>query len=550
MMATIIHNARVRLGRGAFCEAILIDNGRVVRTGASGDILRDAPAGAGRIDAGGALVLPAFNDSHLHLMWVGRRMRSIECAGAKSIDDVVRLGREHMEGAPSRKGEYVLGYGVNPDLFTEGERRDPNRNDLDKISRAHPVILSRHCGHTVYCNSRALEMAGFGESAPEVSGGTFEKDGGGRPTGVVRENADALVRKPMPAFTREQMRGFVKLATEKAHSLGITACGSYDSDGPDFDDIVGAYRDECEEARGSGKPPLRVSMQCGISCSERMLDARLAVGPSGTALWEDGAWGRFLQLGSIKIFGDGTLGGRTAWMREPYADAPGERGFPLLDGETFNHFVRKAAAGGMQVLVHAIGDACVDSVVSAYEKVTKPGSNPLRHGIIHCQFTTPDLLERIARNRILALVQPIFLADDIGILESRVGRRLASTSYAWGSMNALGIDASYSTDAPVSSLDPLECISWAVLRGGDATRASMPDGFCPAERVDADTAFDAYTLASARSAFAEDSLGRIAPGYLADLVFLDRDIFALPPEEIRRARVLRTMCAGETVYSC
>jgi len=344
------------------------------------------------------------------------------------------------------------------------------------------------------------------------------------------------------------MRAFVRHATDKARSLGITSCGSYDSDGPDFDEIVSAYVSVCEESRQAGLPPLRVSMQCGFWDREDVLDARLALAPSGRRLWEDPVWGAFLTVGAVKIFGDGTLGGRTAWMRRPYLDAPGSNGFPLLEPDALGRFVRKADAAGMQVLVHAIGDACVDAVVSAFEEVTGAGNDRCRHGIVHCQFTTPDLLKRIAKSRILAMVQPIFLADDIHIIESRVGPELASTSYAWGDMKTLGIPACYSTDAPVGSLNPLECIEWAVLRRDSGNPASHPGGFYPGQRVDADTAVDAYTEASAYSAFAENSLGRIAPGYLADLVLLDRDIFRIPPEEIHGAKVLETVCAGESVY--
>jgi predicted amidohydrolase YtcJ len=154
----------------------------------------------------------------------------------------------------------------------------------------------------------------------------------------------------------------------------------------------------------------------------------------------------------------------------------------------------------------------------------------------------------MARNRILALVQPIFLADDMYVLESRVGPELASSSYAWGSMDRLGIPVSYGTDAPVSALDPLLGIEWAVLRQDPARGHYPPGGFYPAERVDLAAALDAYTAGSAFSSFAETWLGRIAPGYLADLVLLDRDLFAIPPEEIHRAKVLRTLAAGETVY--
>jgi predicted amidohydrolase YtcJ len=551
-MHKLIFNGKIRIEKN-YCEALLIENGRIVKTGSSKELLEEAPLSAQKIDAEGALVIPAFYDSHLHLMWIGRRAGGIECDGAKSIEDIISRGRETIERLKIPAENYIQGAGVNPDMFVEGEKRELNRFDVDKISTEHPVILSRHCGHVIYCNSLALHMAGFGESAPSVEGGTIEKDENGKPTGVFRENANALVRKPMPAPTKKDMKDFLRLAMDKAHSLGISACGSYDSNGPDFYDVTTAYKEIYEEERKLGKPALRVSMQCGISATEEILDARLydyllalknSVEKPGrytpcAALWDDPDWGNFLKISAIKLFADGTLGGHTAWMRHPYMDKPETRGFPVLKQAALERFVQKAASAGMQVLVHAIGDAGIDAVLCAYEKVTEPNKNPLRHGIIHCQITSPDLLERMARNNILALVQPVFLADDRHILESRVGAELASTSYAWGSMHKLKIPVSYSTDAPVSPLSPLNNIEWAVLRGG----------INPNERVDIQTAIDAYTRCAAFSAFDENNLGSIAPGFLADLVFLDRDIFSIPPDEIHKVNVLKTFCAGEEVHS-
>jgi predicted amidohydrolase YtcJ len=545
-MNLVIYNARIYRGRDNFCQALYIKGGKIRASGSSAEILAGAPAGVEKLDAAGALVLPGFRDSHLHLQTLGYRAGMIDCAGAASVEDVIRRGRELVARLKVRPGSYVQGAGLNPDLFS-GEKRDPVREDLDRISTEHPVIISRHCGHTIYCNSLALARAGLGESAPDVEGGTIEKDGKGRPTGVLRENANALARRPIPALTKPELKENLKLAMERALSLGITAIGTNDSHGPDFDDVVAAYQDIYREGGDRGKF-LRATLQCGISAEERNLEALRERGAiTGRVLWQSRDRGVFFKVGPLKLFLDGTLGGQTAWMKQPYLDKPGTSGVPVLEEGFFRSLVRKADSYGMQVIVHVIGNAAMEAAISAMEAVTTPGSNPLRHGIVHCQITERPQLERMARSRLLALVQPVFLADDMYVLENRVGPALAASSYAWGTMQNLGVPVSYGTDAPVSDLNPLLGISWAVNRQDPYRNFYPPGGFYPGERVDLSAALDAYTAGSAFSTFDETSLGRIAEGYWADLAFIDRDIFSLPPEEIHLARVIRTMIAGETV---
>ncbi|GHV51152.1 amidohydrolase [Spirochaetia bacterium] len=550
-MTKVIYNARIYIKRGVFCQALRIDDGRITRTGSNAEVLETAPVGVEKIDAVGCLVIPAFHDSHLHLRGIGQRAGMINGAGSASLEEVIRRGQNLIESLKKtgqlKPGTYVRGAGVNPDLF-HGEKRDMTREDLDKMSAEYPVIISRHCGHTIYCNSLALKMAGLGESAPDVEGGAIEKDAKGRPTGVLRENANALARKPIPPPTKAENTACLGRGMAQALSLGITAVGSNDTQGSDFDETLEIYRGIYE----SEGPHIRVSMQCGISGRMDLLDGYLRRGLiTGKTLWaspqEKPQENVFLKMGPIKLFEDGTLGGRTAWMRQPYRDKPETRGFPTLDGALLDTLTQKAAAGGLQVMVHAIGDAGIEAVVSTFGKVTGPGQNPLRHGVVHCQITDRGLLEKMARNRILALVQPIFLADDMQVLENRVGPELASSSYAWGSMDTLGIPASYGTDAPVSDFNPLLGISWAVRRQSPA-EGFPKGGFYPAEKVDVYTAVDAYTSGSAWASFDENRLGRIAPGFLADLAFIDRDIFSIPQEEIYQARVIRTVLAGETVW--
>ncbi|MCL2834067.1 MAG: amidohydrolase [Treponema sp.] len=543
-MNKIIVNGKIYLGNKTFCQALLIRDSHIAATGANRDILAQAPAGAEKIDAEGALVLPAFHDSHLHVTGIGRRAGGIEAEGAASIDEVIERGRNLISALNPGRGVWIQGGGVNPDLFTRGEKRDLCREDVDKISQEFPVILSRHCGHVIYCNSAALRLAGLAESAPEVEGGTVERDGNGRPAGVFRENASALVRKYVPAVSDNEQKSWLRLAIKKLHSLGITSCGSNDTGGPNFESVVRSYRETFDELRRQGLPGLRVTLQCGISGSMDLLDEVLDRGRQ--ILWEDPQWGFFLKTGSVKLFIDGTLGGHTAWMRQPYRDKSETSGFPVVDPLLFEKFIQKAAARGMQTLTHSIGDAGVEASIKAIEKVTGPGSNPQRHGIIHCQITSVDLLERMAKNKILALVQPVFLSDDRHIAADRVGPGLALSSYAWGSMHRLGIPVGFGTDAPVCSPDPLLNIRWAVLRraaGENESAVTAPD-----EKLDVYTAVDACTRNSVFTNHDEEFLGRIEKGCYADLVFLDRDIFTVPPDEIAGAKILRTICAGETVY--
>ncbi|MDR2178444.1 MAG: amidohydrolase [Treponema sp.] len=546
-MTRIIYNGKIYRGSGRFCQALRIEGGKIRAAGDSAELLATAPEGAETIDAAGTLVLPGFHDSHLHLHWLGRKFGMVEGAGADSVEEVIRRGRELIARDRPAPGTYVQGAGVNPDLFT-GKRRDLNREDLDKISAVHPVVIGRHCGHTIYCNSLALRAAGLAENAPGVEGGVVEKDAAGRPTGVLRENAAGLIRAVIPEPDKARMEENLKRAMAKALSLGITALGTNDSQGPDYDDVTEVYRGIYAGAEnGIGLP--RISLQCGISADQDRLEEFRDRGEiTGKVLWESGDRGGFLKMGPVKLFMDGTLGGQTAWMTEPYRDKPETRGFPVLEEEKLRALIRRAASCKMQVIVHSIGDAAMDAVISALEAVTAPGANPLRHGIVHCQVTRTAQLERMARNRLLALVQPVFLADDMYILENRVGQALASSSYAWGTMGRLGIPVSYGTDAPVSELNPLLGISWAVTRQDPRRNFYPREGFYPAERVDLAAAVDAYTTAPAYAAFAEAEMGRADPGRWADLCFLDRDIFSLPPQEIHQAKVLRTMIAGDIVW--
>jgi predicted amidohydrolase YtcJ len=305
-----------------------------------------------------------------------------------------------------------------------------------------------------------------------------------------------------------------------------------------FSRVVKAYR----SIYGEHKPNLRITLQNGVADAPEYLDDYIHDGYITGKILDDS----YLKIGALKLFADGSLGARTACMRQPYCDNPKTSGVPETDWVLLRKLIEKAHKNDMQVIVHAIGDAAIEEVIRDFEALGDP-DNRLRHGLLHCQITDKALLSRMARSNLLALVQPVFLKDDLYITENRVGTALASTSYAWGSMERLGIRASYGTDAPVEPVNPLLGIACAVTRK-DLAKNYPQNGFFPEECVDVYTAVDNYTAAGAYAHFDENRLGRIRAGYAADMVLLDKDIFSIPAKEIPSARVLWTIINGELVF--
>ncbi|MDR0451731.1 MAG: amidohydrolase [Treponema sp.] len=556
-MKKVIYNARVYVGRGRFAEAVLTAGGTIAAVGSGKNILDAAPAGAERIDAQGKLLLPGFQDSHIHFYHTGLKDRNLDGSGVKSVEELIQRGRELLERQQGRQpGELILGTGLDQEGFG-GNKDYPTRYDLDRISVSHPIIIARVCGHKVFCNSKALEMAGIALAAPDIEGGEVGRDGSGKPDGILGENAMALIKGIIPVPSQQDLCREIGRAMDMALQNGVTSVATFDVEDIDYDSVTGAYQRLFRERESCP----RIILQCGLNGKAEQLDEYIRRGFfTGMPLHDSrGPAGRSLKIGPVKFFADGSLGSQTAWLRRPYCDKPDTRGLAVLEAGELRALVKKAAENRFQVVIHAIGDGALDAVLSAYEQVTSPmaatprreastGGNPLRHGVVHCQITDGGLLERMKRNGILALVQPVFLRSDYRIIESRVGKELAATSYAWGAMERLGIRCAYGTDSPVEDINPLLGIEWAVRRNGEGADLP-PEGFYPGQRVNAYSAVDNYTAGTAYSNFDEHRTGRIGPGYSADMVLLDRDIFTVPPEEIGKARVLLTMIGGETAFT-
>ena len=531
-MSTLIYNANIYVERGVFAQALLIgDDGKIAAVGTEEEVRAASNGQETQFDAQGKTIVPGFNDSHQHLFNTGIALAAVRLQGVTSIAEVIERSRRYIEENHPQPGEVIHGMGWNQDYFTD-EHRLLTRHDLDKISTEYPIIFDRACGHILTCNTKALEMAGITTETVPNAGGAIDQENG-ELTGVVRENARSQVRCLMSERSLETKKRLLRTATKHANETGVTSVQTCDVRLGDWESTLQAYNEVLAET-----PTLRAYHQFSFM-EPKGFQAFLDKG------YRTGTGNDFNRIGPLKLFVDGSLGARTAYMRQPYADDPSTRGIATLTEEELDTLVGMAVKNNCGVAIHAIGDAAVENVLNAYDKVCD-GTNPLRLGIVHVQITDRPLLERFTKNDILALVQPIFLHYDTGIVEDRVGKELAATSYAFKTLHDLGVHTSFGTDSPVEDMDPIPNLYCAVTRKN--LRGEPAGGFHPEECMDIYEAVDAYTIESAYASFDEKVKGRLMKGYLADLVVLSDNIFEVPSDDILKIKVDATMVNGQFVY--
>ena len=538
MSRLALKNGKIYVERGVFAQAVLMENGRVTAVGSNEDIA--ALAGDARvIDCGGRTVIPGLNDSHLHLIQIGTRLSRAEIAGSSSIDDMVQRVKDFMAAHPQACARGLAATGWNQDLFRD-EKRMPNRYDLDRISTDIPIVLRRVCGHVATANSRALELLGMSQKPGRVEGGTIEVDENGVPNGIFTEAAAGLPDSVLPQADLKDARRDFLTGAQYALSHGITSVQSNDAGNSSYPrdaviDMISALYQE-------NGCPLRYRFQISFDSPE---DLQQFIDAGGYAR-SLGADPDMLAFGPVKLFKDGSLGGRTGTMRQGYLDDPGNFGVETTTDGDMDAFCRIADQNGLQVVTHVIGDKAIGDVTGNYERVLRDGQNPLRHALVHCQITDRPMLERIVRDHIPVMYQPIFLDYDMHAVISRCGEALSSTSYAFKTVEELGGWVSYGTDSPVEDCNPFPNIYSAVTR---KDKNGWPEGgFVPEECVDVARAVDAYTLGSAYNEFRERDKGRIKPGFLADMVVLDTDIFTCDPMKIRNILPVMTIVGGRIAW--
>ena len=530
-MKTTIIRGRVYTGRG-FAEAVAFKDGLVTETG-SFEQLKRLHGDAEVMDFGQCSVLPGFIDSHLHMYNLGVSLRSVQLHGANSIAECIERGKKYIKDYNPPKNTVISGRGWNDDYFLD-ERRMLTRRDLDLISTEYPIVFTRACGHALTANTRAIELAGVTKDTPQPDGGQFEIGEDGLPNGIFKENASAYIKKIIKEPDLTETKAILKAAMDNASSWGITSVQTNDLHENNYSLIWQAY----ESLANEGKATVRAYQQCNFTTIEgykKFLSEGFSFGMGSD----------MNKIGPLKLFIDGSLGARTALMRNEYSDMPGTYGIRCLTDFQLDEFVKTAVENNMQVIVHAIGDGGIEAVLDSYDRLL-PEGNPLRCGIVHCQITDLPLLKRFAQKNVYALVQPIFLHYDMHIAADRVGEELASSSYAFGTMDALGIKNSYGTDCPVEALNTMDNLYCAVTRKD--LKGFPQRGWLPQEAVGLEKAIEHYTQSGAENSFEENKKGLLLPGYFADIAVLNRDIFSCTPDEIKGIKVMATILGGKTVY--
>ena len=511
-------------------QAFLVEDGAFAAVGSDEEILALQPDQT--VDLEGRFVCAGFNDSHMHLLNLGQALSvaPLHLYTGSLQEMLLCLGAMQ----PGRGG-WIVGRGWNQDLFQD-KKRMPNRRDLDKVSTEYPVCAIRACGHAMAVNSKALEILGIGGNIPEIPGGEIVTEAG-IPNGILLDNAMDLVYAAIPAPTKEELKDMLRAGCKMLNSYGITSCQSDDYcvfQNVPWQVIHEAYKELAE----AGDLTVRVYEQANFTNLSSLSAFAEAGNITGTGT------DRF-RIGPLKMLGDGALGARTAYLSKPYEDAPETRGLSVFTPEVFDQMIGYTNEAGMQVAVHCIGDACLDLVLNSIEKaLTEHPRKDHRHGIVHCQITRPDQLQKIADLNLHVYAQSIFLDYDLHIVEDRVGKELASSSYSWKTLMNKRVSVSNGSDCPVELPNVMGGIQCAVTRRD--LKGVGP--YLPQEAFTLQEALDSFTKAGARASFEEAVKGQIQPGMLADFVVLGENPFKADPNRLKDIPVLAVYLDGKQVY--
>lgn len=533
----VLRGGRVFLAdsAGTIAEAVAVRDGRVIAVGTADEV---APLIGNRtevVELEGRLVTPGFNDAHLHFASGGAALLAVDLQGTTSLAEIERRLAE--AAARTAPGEWIVGRGWDHTRLPSGELGPggwPTREILDRAAPRNPVVLARVDGHTSWANAAALRLAGVDRRTPNPAGGEIVRDPRtGEATGILKESAQGLVERIVPEPSSEQVRRGIRAALDLAARVGVT---SVQTSATPTD--VRVY----QQLRDADSLSVRVYAWHPLEMATIRDFRELGI----TAGYGD-PW---LRVGMLKGYTDGTLGSRTAAMLEPFADDAHTRGLPQYTDAQLDSLVLAADAAGLQVILHAIGDAANRQALDAFAlAMQRNGARPRRHRVEHAQILDSADIGRFRRLGVIASMQPTHATSDMRWVETRIGRpRAAEGAYAWRSLLDAGATVVFGTDFPVEPLEPVQGIYSAVTRQSREEPGTPPGGWLPEQRVGRADAIRLYTAAPAYGEWEEERKGTLEPGMLADLVVWSADLLTIPEAEILRAEPVLTVVGGRTVY--
>jgi predicted amidohydrolase YtcJ len=529
----IVHNATVWTGDPdqPWAQAIAVAGSRIVSVGSNDQILalfhsNDQLADIRRIDARGALVVPGFIDTHVHYLDGGFALSSVQLRDAATPDEFVRRIGDFARTVPA--GTWITAGDWDHELWG-GEL--PTRDWIDALTPEHPVWVNRLDGHMNLANSKALELAGVDESIADIEGGEITRDSSGRLTGILKDNAQALVNRVLPPPAPELEDAAFAAAAAHMLSNGVTSVHA-----------MGTWREleVFRRARQRGESALRIYSCVPLDTWQRLADEVEAHGRGD----------EWLKIGCLKGFVDGSLGSHTAAFLEPFSDGaitgrPDDRGFFVSSDEDRQAATEAATRAGLQVNVHAIGDLAIRSQLDIFEAAWELNEDP-RFRIEHAQHIHPDDLARFAEIGVIASMQPYHAIDDGRWAERVIGEQRSRTTYAFRSLLDAGALVAFGSDWTVAPATPIEGLYAAVTRR--TLDGRHPEGWFPEQKIELEEALRAYTGTAAYASFEEQIKGSLESGKLADIVVLDSNLFELDPPQLKDARVVYTIVGGEVVF--
>lgn len=476
------------------------------------------------IDLGGAFALPAFTDGHTHFLRGAVTLSQPDLLSATSkADFAARLGA----AARKRPGKWILG-GTWDEQRLGGEL--PTHDWIDAATPDTPVAVPRTDLHSYLLNSVALKLAGITRDTPDPAGGVIVRDAQGNPTGVVRDNAKALVDRVVPPMTDAEADAAMLEGITHGLSKGL---GQVHNPEIDWNTWYPLRR-----LHTAGKLDMRFYAFVPIADWEKM----------ATIVAEEGRGDDWLRWGAVKALADGSLGSRTALFYDDYTDAPGQRGVRVTSLENLREWIGASDAHGLHVATHAIGDRANDDILNLYADVARAnGAKDRRFRIEHAQHLRPASIPRFAEQGIVASLQPYHAIDDGRWAVKRIGEKRLNGTYAFRSLIDSGAHVAFGSDWPVAPLDPLTGVYAGITRR--TIDGANPGGWLPDQKVTAQQSLVAYTRGNAYSGFMEDRTGQLAPGYYADITVLDANLLTIDPLKIPDVKVLHTFVGGKQKYT-